>query len=124
MADDESPEVVYEKRKVVQTAVLVRYKFIYPTAVGRYSSGACYALHYGVIDPADPPDGTEWLIGPEQGTILRYDNDHGDGTYHRHIGGGLDSEYEFPGLVAAVYDRFFRETGIEPFGPSPGDYDI
>ena len=25
---------------------------------------------------------------------------------------------------AAVYDRFFQETGIEPFRPSPEDYDI
>jgi|GEM_PF-4083357 hypothetical protein len=33
MADDESPEVVYEKRKVVRAGVLVRCKFIYPAAV-------------------------------------------------------------------------------------------
>ena len=124
MADDGSPEVVYEKRKVVRTGVLVRYKFIYPAADERYPPGACYALHYGIADPADPPEDVEWPIGPEQGTMLRYDNDHGDGTHHRHVGGGLDSEYEFPGSVAAVYDRFFRETEIEPFGPSPEDYDI
>ena len=124
MTDDESPKVVYEKRKMVRAGVLVRYKFIYPAAVGRYPPGACYALHYGVADPADPLDDVEWPIGSQQGTMLRYDNDHGDGTHHRHIGGDLDSEYEFPGSVAAVYDRFFRETGIEPFGPSPEDYDI
>ena len=64
------------------------------------------------------------LSGPKQGTMLRYDNDHGDGTHHRHVGGDLDSEYEFPGSVATIYDRFFRETGIESFGPSPEDYDI
>lgn len=124
MADDESPEVVYEKRKVVRPGVLVRYKFIYPAADERYPPSACYALHYGVADPADPPDAIEWPIGPKQGTMLRYDNDHGDGTHHRHVGGDLDSEYEFPESVAAVYDRFFQETEIASFGPPPEEYDI
>jgi hypothetical protein len=118
---DESPEVIYETRKVVQTDILVRYKFIYPAAADRYPPGACYALHYGVTAPADPPADVEWPVGPEQGTMLRYDN---DGTHHRHVGGDLDPDYDFPGSVAAVYERFFQETGIDPFGPSPEDYDI
>ena len=124
MGDDETPEILYEKRKVVRTGVLVRYKFIYPAVVDRYPPGACYALHYGVADPTNPPDNVEWPIGPQQGTMLRYDNDHGDGTHHRHVGGDLDPDYEFPGSVAAVYEQFFQDTGVEPFGPSPEDYDI
>jgi len=108
MPDDESPEVVYEKRKVVRPGVLVRYKFIYPAADERYPPGACYALHYGVADPSDPPDAIEWPIGPKQGTMLRYDNDHGDGT-HQHVGGYLHSEYKFPESEAAVYDRSFEK---------------
>lgn len=56
--------------------------------------------------------------------MLRCDNDHGDGTHHRHVGGNFDPDYEFPGSVAAVYERFFQDTGVEPFEPSPEDYDI
>ncbi|GAA0474406.1 hypothetical protein MUK72_18975 (plasmid) [Halococcus dombrowskii] len=66
MADDESPEVVYEKQKMVRAGILVRYKFIYPAAIGRYPPGACYALHYGIANPANPPDDVEWPIGPKQ----------------------------------------------------------
>ena len=124
MTDDETPEVAYEKRKVVQAGALVRYKFIYPASAERYPPGACYALHYGVTNPANPSVDVEWPVGPEQGTMLRYDNDHGDGTHHRHVDGDLDPDYGFPGSVAAVYERFFEETGIEPFGPSPEEYEI
>lgn len=58
------------------------------------------------------------------GSPFRDENDHGDGTHHRHVGGDLDPEYSFPGSVAAVYERFWCEIGVEPFGPSPEDYDI
>ena len=124
MADDETPDILYDTRRIVRPGILVRYKFIYPANIERYPPGACYALHYGVDTPTDPPDGVEWPVGPEQGTMLRYDNDHGDGTHHRHVGGDLDSDYEFPGSIAEIYRRFFAEIGVEPFGPSPEDYSI
>ena len=110
MADDENPEVVYEKRKLVRAGVRVRYKFIYPAAGDRYPPGVCYALHYGVADLADPPDDIEWPIGSQQGTMLRYDNDHGDGTYHRHIDGTSTSPTSFQDqLRQSTADSFERQ---------------
>lgn len=123
MANGDTPAVKHNETRPVRPGVFVRYKLIYPTDPERYPPGACYSLHYGV-DPALAPDDVAWPIGEEQGTMLRYDNDHGDGTHHRHVGGDLDPEYSFPGSVVAVYERFWREIEVEPFGPSPEDYDI
>ncbi len=109
MANGDTPAVKYNETRPVRPGVFVRYKLIYPADPERYPPGACYSLHYGV-DPALAPDDVAWPIGEEQGTMLRYDNDHGDGTHHRHVGGNLDHEYSFPGSVATVYDRFWGKS--------------
>lgn len=100
--------------------VVVRIKVIAPVDADAYPPGVNYSFHYGALDPADPPADTAWPVGHEDGTMLRYDNDHGDATHHRHVGADRDEEYEFEGLVDTV-ERFWSEIPAERFGPSDGD---
>lgn len=75
------------------------------------------------MDPLEVSSDLDWPVG-DQGTLLRYDNDHGDGTHHRHVGGELDPDYTFPGSITEIHARFWEGIGVEPFGPSPEDYDL